>query len=352
MVNEPWSLRPKVDGLSLTDLFMRRTPSQTTKNQEIEFSEMTSSIMQFGFHTGVIKDMVLSVNADNTRFDVSTGTAIKVDRSDPANVIVTKLTFSGIVAQLDTNLSATFSHVFIDPNTSIAITRTTPPNSLADLNNLIYVGTLVHSGGVIFVVLNNPIIAYGSSFTELTEIVLGSGVRVTGGLLSPNGANLQLDITDGIYEQYGRGTQFDTNNPNNSEIAGQTPFPVGNFVKVYIEAGGDLNIDLTTNEVNPALFNVDGLGTLVTVANNQFTVIRVFFAVSPGTTSRFVGYYGTEEFSSINEALSSTEPTFVEHEDTTQLSPVAKIAVRNNVTDLTAGLAAGTVMIQPRLRRI
>ncbi len=315
--------------------------------------DIPHNITNLSLHTGVISGMVLTINAgDNETFDVSSGTAIKVDRTDPTNVIITSLNFAGITGQLDTNLTATFSHVFIDPDTGVATTDTEPPDSLSDLNDKIYVGTLVHASDVIFVVLNNPIIAYGSSFTELAEIVLGGGVRVSDGLLSPNGANLQLDITAGIFEQYGRGNQFNTNNPNTSEIAAQTPAPVGNFVKVYIEAGGDLNLDLGTNTLDPTMFNEDGDGTLVAVANNQFTVIRIFYAVSPSNTSRLVCYYGTEEFSSISDAIVAVEPTFVEHADTVQLSPVAKIAIRNNITDLAAAITAGTAIIQPVLRRV
>ena len=41
-VPEPWSEFPKVDELSLTDFFMRRTPTNLTKNQEILFSDITT----------------------------------------------------------------------------------------------------------------------------------------------------------------------------------------------------------------------------------------------------------------------------------------------------------------------
>jgi len=38
---DPWSGRPKVDALSLTDLLMRRVPTSATKNQEIPFSDVS-----------------------------------------------------------------------------------------------------------------------------------------------------------------------------------------------------------------------------------------------------------------------------------------------------------------------
>lgn len=46
MVLEPWSNRPKVDELDLTDILMRRNPSQTVKNQEIPFSDVIPFIYE------------------------------------------------------------------------------------------------------------------------------------------------------------------------------------------------------------------------------------------------------------------------------------------------------------------
>jgi len=40
MSAEPWSVRPKIDALSLDDILMRRTPLQSAKNQEIPFSDV------------------------------------------------------------------------------------------------------------------------------------------------------------------------------------------------------------------------------------------------------------------------------------------------------------------------
>lgn len=326
-------------------------PFENTSN--LTKRDIPNSITNFSFNTGIVKGMVISINAgDDTTFDVSVGNAIKVDRTDPIIPVVTELAFTGVTAQLDTNLGDTFSHVFVDILTGVVTTEVDPPDTLSDLNDRIYAGTLIHAGGVITLALKNPIIAYGAGITELAALVFGGGVTISDGMVTANGANLQLDIDAGIFEQYGRGRQFDTNNPNTSEVAAQTPVPVGNFTKVFIEAGGDLNRNVSTNTLDPTLFNEDGLGTLETVANNQFTVIRVFYAVLPVGTSRLISYYGTEAFSNINDALAAVEPTFVEHIDTVQLSPVAKIAIQEGVTDLAAAITAGTAIIQLILRRV
>lgn len=352
---EPWSDRPKVDEISLTDILMRRVPSSATKNQEIPFSDVVDFVTAFGMHTGVISGLVLTINVDTEKFDMSAGTAIRVDKSDPANIVVTFVNFAGLTGQLDTNLSENFSSVFIDPDTLVVTTEANEPNSISDINNRIFCGTLAHTSNVISAIIDNPIIAYASSNSEMIEMVLGGGVTVRGGLVTANSTNLKLDIADAILEMYGRGRQFDPGAPNTAEIPAQIPIPVGNFFKIFEDTFGDLVIDSVTNDLDPAQFNEDGLGTLVAVSpTSRFTVQRAFYSVFPTGFSRFIIYYGTKEYSSAAEALAAVETTFKENEVTVRLAPIANIAIRGNVTDIAAGLVTDPpeVVIQPVLRRV
>ncbi len=313
----------------------------------------TTEVTDLTLHTGVINGMVKSVNGgDDTLFDMTAGTGIKVDRSDPTNVIVTHVDFPGLTGQLDTNLTEPFSQVFMDPDTLVVTTEVIPPDSLADINDKIFCGVILHTAGVISAILDNPIIAYGSSISEIAEMVLGGGVTIFGGNITANGANLKLDVAAGVFQLYGRGRQFDPNNPNSSEIATQTPVPLGNFIKSYEDAGGDLVIDASTNDMNPLVFNQDGLGTLVTVTNNRFTVLRCFYAILPGGFTRLLLYYGTQEYQLLSEALSSAEPTFVEQRDTIRLAPLGDIVIRQDVVDYEAALLSGLAAFNRKIRRV
>jgi len=352
-VIRPWSLHPELDPADPTDILMRRTPSRTKKEQEISIDSISPLIAEYGMHTGVIKNMIITENSgDNTRFDMSAGTAIKVDKSDPDNPIVTKVKFPGLTGQLVTNLSVSFHSVFIDEITQIVTTEDDEPNSLSDINDRIFCGTIITTAGVISAVIDNPIIAYGSSISEITEMVLGGGVTVRDGLVTPSGSNLKLNIDDTTIQMYGRGRQFDPKNPNTSEIASQTPVPVGNFVKIFEDPLGELDIDFITNDINPTQFNEDGLGILETVANNQYTTFRGFYGVFPGGASRFIIYYGTQQFITASLALTSIEMTFKENEVTVRLAPLTDIAVRQDVVDLTAAVISGLAIIKPKLRRV
>jgi len=336
-------------------------PEQIQSNSIIAFEAVSgftkrstpTELTNLTLHTGIINGMVKSVNGgDDTLFDMTAGTAIMVDRSDPTNVIVTHVDFPGLTGQLDTNLTEPFSQVFMDPDTLVVTTEILPPDSLADINDRIFCGVILHTAGVISAILDNPIIAYGSSISEINEMVLGGGVTIFGGEITANGANLKLDVASGVFQLYGRGRQFDPNNPNSSEIAAQTPVPVGNFIKSYEDAGGDLVIDASSNDIDPTMFNEDNLGTLETVGNNLFTVFRCFYAILPGGFTRLLLYYGTQEYSSAELALSSAEPTFVEQRDTIRLAPLGNLAIREDVLDYQTALLSGMAAFNRKIRRV
>jgi len=57
MTSAPWSSRPKIDDILLSDFFMRRTPTRTVKNQEILVSEVSTLIgdQLFGSSVNIIE---------------------------------------------------------------------------------------------------------------------------------------------------------------------------------------------------------------------------------------------------------------------------------------------------------
>lgn len=351
MTDIPWSTKGSKSTIDTTDelmLFVPSEPIAVDKNKTITGENIQVYTENITLHTGVRKGMALTINADTTRFDVAAGTVIKVDRTDPLNVIVTSLNFAGLTAQLDTNLTATFSHVFIDEITGVVTTELNGPLSLTDLTNRIYLGQLVHNASVIVNIFINSIVAHGSTISEMAMMVFSGGVRLNGVMISGGGADLTVNVTSGILQQYGRSFDVDPNTPNNYDYPVRTPLPLGQLVKAFVDGIGNLVLDRTTNTINPAQFDEDGLGTLVNVSPaGDYTVIRVF--ASGGNDAIF--YYGTARYANAEAALAAPEPTFVEHIDTIQLSPIAYIAIKGNVTDLTAALASGDAVVMIVSRR-
>ncbi len=362
MSNIPWINKPKIDELAPTDVLMRRTPSRSVKNQEIPITGLGSLLAEYGMHTGVRTGLELSINGgDNTKFDVAAGMGIFVDYDpDPSDTNVTRITRPSPTISIDDPFvnTDTFTYVFLSlagGGIGIIITRVEPPSTLDDLSNLVFLGQLRHFGGIIVTVDNNAIMAHGSSTSHIAELVFNGGIRLSGGEISPNGANLQVNIDPGIYEQFGRGHILNQNNPNEFETLALTPIPVGLFFKAYVDGTGELIVDPSTNTLDPSMFNEDGLGTLQSISpSNRFTRLRIRLAGGTNTerTNAVVFYYGTESFVASDVALNSPEPTFVEHPDTIQISPVADIAIRGDVIDFTAAIIAGTAVIKFVSRRV
>jgi len=298
-------------------------------------------------HTGVRTGLTLSKNTDTT-FDVAAGTAIIVNRDpDPTDSLVTRITKTAQSGITDTNLGEALSHIFMDSAGTITV-ETSPPQDIADVFDRIYLGALVHVSNIIVSTVPDPIVAHCSSATEIVDLVFGGGTKLDGSLLSANGANLTMDITAGILRQLGRGFVPNPNSPNEVATPASTPVVTADFFLVFINGSGQLIGDNTSNVIDPAQINLDGDGTLTSVGMNNFSVIRVFQA---GITNDLIFYYGTIAFATIDAAQANAEPTWVEHEDTRDISPIAKIYVRGNVTDLAAAITAGDAIIEPIISR-
>lgn len=314
---------------------------------EFTKQDIVDTISNLSLHTGVISGFTTTINADPTRFDITPGTAIVVDRSDPTNPVVTSLNFAGVTAQLDTLLGDVFSHVYVDIDTGVVTTELDGILSLADLNNRIHIAQLIHQGGNIVIVVDNIVVAHGSSTTEIADLVFGGGERLdTGSVISGSGnTNLETNLSAGLLRQFGPGFKGNPGNPNVYEAPDQNPVPVGKFIKVHDASGGPLIRDMSNNLLNPAQFNQDGLGTLVSVSpSSRFTVVRVFRAAG---TDDVLYYYGTAQYTTADEALSASEPTFVENIETVQVAPIEIIAIQGDVTDFDAALISGAAVVMP-----
>lgn len=341
----PYSAIGSKSTIDSTDEIMLFVPSgalPADKNKTIPGSDVQVYTENLTLHTGVRKGMGRTINGDDTRFDVAAGNAIKVDRTDPLNVIVTKLAFDEQLGILDTHLGVTLSHVYVDIDTGVVTTELNPP-TLDDLKNRIYIGENLHVGGVIFSIVPNPIIAHGTSSTEIVGLAFGDAETLVEGKLIPNGANLMLDQDGATLKQHGRGFEGDANNPNIVITPAQSPIPIGDFFLVFIDGSGDLIPDASSNVLDPLQYDLNATGTLVNMPNNRFQKIRVFEA---GITNDKIFYYGTEDFIDSHDALNDSGTAWVEHVDTRDVSPKAILALRQDVTDLTAAEAAGFFIIQ------
>jgi len=345
MTDIPWSTKGSKSTIATNDelmLFVPSEPIAVDKNKTITGANIQVYTENITLHSGKRRGLALTV-ASGTTFDVAEGDAILVDKDpNPLQTVVTQIIKAEELGITDTNLSEPISHIFMNSAGTI-IVKTQPPQTIAEVFDEIYLGTLLHFGGVLVAAISDSIVAHGSSSTEILDLVFAGGTKLQGSILTGN-ADLTLDITSGILKQAGRGFEVNPNAPNEVETPASSPVLQGDFFKIFLDSGGDVVTDNSNNLLDPTQINTGGLGTLDTISPaNDFSIIRVFQA---GITNDLLFYYGTEQFGTISDALIATEPTWVESEDTRTISPIAKIFIRSNVTDIAAGIIAGTVIIQ------
>ena len=291
-------------------------------------------------HTGVRFGMALSINADPTKFDVASGEAIIMNRNpNPEESVVTRISFAGQTAIEDTNLSEPISHIFMNSAGTI-IVKIGPPQTIAEVFDEVYLGTLLHFGGVIGNAISDKIVAHGSSSTELLDLVFGGGTKLQGSIFTTPFADLTLKLSAGILRQLGRGFDSNKNAPNEVETPASSPVAVGDFFLIHVGASGDVITDASSNVLDPTQINTDGLGTLNPLGGSlNVSIIRVFQA---GITNDLLFYYGTKGYANMSTALAAVETTWIESEDTRTISPIALIFIDKGVTDLST---AGTDLV-------
>lgn len=312
-----------------------------------------------GLHTGVRSGLTVTINGgDNTQFDVAAGEAIIVNYDDPLNPTFQRILFAGQTA-IPGAPASHVTFIYLNSGGTLDVTEDIPTK--ADVKGRPFVGQLIQSEatGEIFFSLQNPIVAHSTSLTEINDLVIGNGAkRVSGCDITPASTDLSIDIAAGEVKQYGRNFGTDPHNPNFRTTPATIPVPANLLFKATTNPVDGLILitpAVLTDQLDPTKYNAGGLLTgpetdgLTNVPPNNFTVIRLFLSAN---SNALIPYYGTALYSSAQDALTAAEPTWMESPETFSTSPIAKIAIKNTVTDLAAGIAAGDVIIMAISERI
>lgn len=301
-----------------------------------------------GLHTGVRSGLTVTINGgDNTQFDVAAGEAIIVNYDDPLNPTFQRILFAGQTA-IPGAPASHVTFIYLNSGGTLDVTEDIPTK--ADVKGRPFVGQLIQSEatGEIFFSLQNPIVAHATSQTEINSLVLANGAqRVSGCEITPASTDLSIDIAAGEVKQYGRNFGTDAGNPNFKTTPATIPVPANLLFKALTnESDGLIRIlpGVLTDQLDPTMYHAGGTGDALSSVSpsNRFTVIRVFLSAN---SNALIPYYGTALYTSAQEALSAAEPTWKESPETFSTSPIAKIAISGDVTDLAAAVAGGTTAI-------
>ena len=284
---------------SKADLVSGRVPSA----QLPEFLNTTTLLHSTS--TGLSSGGLLSINTDNTKFDISGGLAYRVNgHSDVENPTSTKIDFNAITG-ITPQFLATHNASYIALDSNGAVFQTAIPLSPTEKRNYVRLGVIVHPNRTfIFVVNNQPTInvELGGQVQDILDLL---GFRSkSGNRILPNAATgMKLKKDAGV--AFKAGANFDTLNtqPHSFTLAAQSPITFRYRLQNGVE-GSD------RTDLNPTIYDLNGVETAIPPTATLASVQQVYIfqegdvRIQPGQR-----YYNnlTEAVTGLNSAEFITE---------------------------------------------
>jgi hypothetical protein len=317
-----------------------QTSGVTMVNGQIYLGGTTINLTST-LNTGLISGGRLSINVgDSSKFDISAGSAIIVDKSNPDLVSISLVTWIALVG-CTTPYLATASNTFISLDSSASLVTSLTELTRTQLENTIRIGRVSHLDNAhITGYMDTPIFYYQDLDLAYFFIVFGT-INFKGGNLSANGSNLHLNHASAILGNWGANSVADIKSPNYITVSAESAFT---FVKGYLSADHSTAIIIFpgTTSLDPDHWD-DGSGTLASVSGTNFTVQTLIY-IPGGYPSPVKGMlYGQKQYATFNEALQNSNIDFPIIPANIQGGVVfGRLIVQTGTTDLAAAIAGGT----------
>lgn len=243
--------------------------------------------------TGLLKNGLISINADPTKFNVSAGIGIISNFDDPANPTSVIVNFPAFTGVTPTYLS-TGNITYVAINSTPAIVMQATPFTPIQRRDLIELGAVIHSNLTTINVVNNISSPSNSGTNQLHDVMDFIGaLNLEGNKYSANGANLSLNKSAGIIGKRGVNFANDWKDPH------RLAQPAGTALTFrYRTQNGTEGADVT--ELNPALYDLNNV--LTAVPNNKFTIQTVVM-FQTGLTRVLYGQNFYDDLASAKSAI-------------------------------------------------
>ncbi len=291
--------------------------------------------------TGLLTGGVVTVNGGNpANVDISAGTGIHVDDTDPGNPIVTLVSFGPFTNETLPDIATTLF-------TPLAITSAGALIKVGGLSNTpttrrstIRLQTVEHRDlSTVTNILEGAQPAWNLG-QSLLDQALAVGPVLTGNTFAPGDADLTIGKTAGTTSLPFINFRIDSSDPNVLANAALNPH---SWVTSYQDGVGGFTFGALRSTSDVANYD-DGSGTLAAVSpTNNYTIKRIYFF---GQANESVITYGQAVYSSLDAAeaaIFSEAPT---------IDPVVQVGrfrsaliVRSNATDLSDPTQARFVAI-------
>jgi len=280
----------------------------------------------------------ITINVDDTKFDISDGTGLVVDSyTDPDNVVISSVSWTGLTAITPDFLLtgvATFTSIqkgAFNPSTGMfdgVVVQTENLLTPEQERDSISLGAVAHPFQT-NIINTVPIAVFDAApINQLQDLSSAIGtINISGNIYSPNGVNLSINKSGGTSFSMGSNTQNNRKDPNTVVNAATV---AGSFFYNHQDGSGGFTATGPFTVIDPANYD-DGSGTLASVGVNQFTIQRIF----PTQDTAVIIQYGQALYSSIADAEASlTTEVFNKNPALSALPIRAWLIVKGNATDL------------------
>lgn len=277
---------------------------------------LTDSIQtKDGYDTGLVAFGELSINVDNTKFDISSGVGIhnKWDAATPlVEPVIKQVNFGPYTGLTVTNLGidpVTYVGIGFDSGTeAISVVQQSFPFTNTQRRDIISLGVLVHSNNTNIEVVNKIGAPIPGVVNQLHDFIQAVGpLNTSGNVISPNGANLNINKSAGTLFKFGINYLANYQDPHVVTLGEQSPATFRYRLRDSTEYA-------STAAINPNSYDLNGVLTAVPV--NKFTIQRVNMFQTGGIRIQ----YGQATYNSLNEAIEAidtevfvTEPNIAEN---------------------------------------
>lgn len=289
--------------------------------------------------TGVLSGFALSINGgDNTKFNIAAGIAGFVDYSisviNPPRTIVN---FAGLTAQTVTGIGIQLV-TYVGINNAGTVVQQASPFTNTQRRTIAQIGVLVHTNLTNLNAVNDTAATPRSGINQLYDLINAIGtLNTSGNVISPNGANLNINKSAGTVFKLGSNFQ---NNPLDPHISSLAVLIAPTNIRYRLSNGTEY---ANTAVIDPGNYE-SSPGVLSALSNpNRFSVQRV----SIFTSNLIRIQYGQTEYISLaaaEEAI-NTQSFTVESNIAENGIVLGYIILRRSTTDLTNTVDAKFIQV-------
>lgn len=284
--------------------------------------------------TGFLSGLELSINIDNTKFNIAEGYYVITNYVNQLNPSALVKHFLGMTAITPAYL-ATANATYIALDASGNIIQSASPFTDENRRDYAIVGGIIHSNRININLINEIKAPITADVNQLHDFMGAIGAINTGNVYSESGVNLFLNKSGGKIFRLGinAGNYKD---PHAITIPSQTALTFR-----YRLRNGSEYVD--TQNIDPN--NYDFNGVLTATPNNKFTIQHINLFQSGLTRIQ----YGQNQYDKIEDAVLhvTSEPFIVEQNIADNAVFRCFLIIKWGVTNLTQGVINGTVKFIP-----